>query len=436
MKTNQKLIFSWCLILLVSVKVFGHNAGETKQAKLNYPISTSGMVNIVSSDMDVSITAWEKAEVEVIATIEFKGEDNDRARDFLDNFEEIVKSKIRKTGNELTIKTNLDEPNKVQVGSKVFGIQVGYGEDELYIRYDIKLPSAINWAVKNSYEDLRVEGKYTGTVEIDHYNGDLYAEDFEKISLNLKHGDATINSIKEATYIQLYEQELNITQVNSAKIEAKYSELRIAEIGTVELVGYESDIKFDVVNKVKGNLKYGEFEVIATAKELELTAYEVDMDISECDKIIFPESKYGNYTFESVNSIALNSSYEDEINIEQISEIVANSKYLDLEVRLLKSKLKIDGYETDIEIEEVSEKAKEITVTGKYNNLSASTGAVPFILTASIHYGDIDYPEQKVTRKVVIKEGDKLELELVPINGQQASLTFDLRGYEFDGDIE
>ena len=193
MKGMKRSIYS--LVLLLAVSFFATaDTGETKTAKFNYPVSESTDITVRSSNMDLLVEGWDKNEVQVIATLEFKGKETDRARKFLDSFEQLVENNIIVSSTSIVINGNLDEPNKVQVGSKFFGVQIGYDDDELMIRYEVKVPFGNNFDVKNSYKDLNIIGDFTGKVEIEHYSGDLVGGSFKDLELKWTDTQLTKNA--------------------------------------------------------------------------------------------------------------------------------------------------------------------------------------------------------------------------------------------------
>lgn len=143
---------------------------ETRTATVRMEVSPNDLINIRAKNTDLVVESWDKSEVEVIATLRFDGKMTDKMVAFLDNFQEHVEQSIRRSGSELSIDTNLDEPNKIQIGSKHVGIVIGFSEDELRLDYRIKAPKTNELEIDNSYKDVTLMGDFN-EVTLTQYSG-------------------------------------------------------------------------------------------------------------------------------------------------------------------------------------------------------------------------------------------------------------------------
>ena len=222
-----------------SVLFAGGKDSETKTTTHIVSVSGNTEISILGKYTYLEIETWDKDEVSIEATVIFNGKMTDRVRKFLDEFCQNVKDGITKSGNELTIKTRLEEPNRVQIGSRHIGIQIGYSEKELSIEYVIKVPGSNRLNINGAYEDIVMNGTYDD-VEISQYSADLNAGTFKKAKLNLKYGDANIEYIG-AGEMETYEQDLEIDEIEFLDINTKYSELTFDKVQEMTVIGYETD---------------------------------------------------------------------------------------------------------------------------------------------------------------------------------------------------
>jgi len=411
--------------------------GETRTATASYEVSSSDLINIQAKYTDVVVEAWDKNEVLVEATLRFDGKINDRVQRFLDSFEEEVLSNITEGPGELLIKTNLDEPNKFQLGGKNFGIQINFNEDELKLEYKLKVPASNELKIKNSYRDLKLIGTFT-EVEIDQYSGDLEADIIEEADFKLKYGTAAFDEIKVAE-MELYEQEITANRIGELTIETKYSELKIEELGNTEIVSYESDFEIGTLSYLEGNLKYGKLEITQSFDRGELTTYEFDIEANAIGTLTLEDSKYGKFEAESIESLRLISSYEDDFDLELLGSLeVEESKYVNYNIGELTKNLEVkQGYEGSVDIDALGNNVSFIEIKGKYIDTSIETNGKSYKLLANTKYGDmnIDKASMNVTR--YIKDGDQLEIEassnssdpgnqvLISISGYEMNLQLD-----------
>lgn len=427
------------IALLFSALVWVANAsnkdGETRTATVSTKISANDLVNIQAKYTDLVVETWNKNEVEVVATIRYDGKMTDKIVQFLDAFQDHVESNIKYGGGELLIDTNLDEPNKFQIGSKKVGIIIGYSEDELKLDYKIKAPAKNKYVIKNSYRDVRLTGSFE-EMDITQYSGDLIAEEIEQAELNLKYGSARFNRIGEAN-MEIYEQKLTIKVLGELDINAKYSKLEFDEVSEIEAMSYESDFKIGSITDLSGNFKYGEIEITGELQKAELEFYEMDVEANNIGTIRYKNSKYSTLEAQSVNTLIFDQSYEDETEIDVLGSFESvNSKYGKHRIGTLKQRIELNAYEDEISIERAESTATAITLAGKYIDATFGILEQSFNLSGNVKYGKIDYDKNAVDVRRYIKDGDQLEVEVLSKTKKENPLIIKVNGYEIDVTIE
>ena len=408
--------------------------GETRSATVTVGISAADDINIQAKNTELTIETWNKNEVEITANIRFDGKMTDKIQEFLNEFEEQVKSKIEKNDGELSIKTNLDLPNKVQIGSKHVGIIVSYG-DELKLSYKIKAPGSNKYIINNSYEDVVLLGTFD-EVDFTQYSGDLEADEIKEAEMNLKYGSATIQSMGEVE-MEIYEQELDVETIEELTINAKYSDIELENSKTISIDSYESDLKLGAIGRMEGGLKYGEINIKQKLDWTELTLYEVDIEANEIEELILINSKYSKFDIQQVKSIRFEQSYEDETQIRTLGSFKStNSKYGNHAINVLNGSFDLNAYEDEVEIDRIEPTSKTISIDGKYIDSSLNIDDVPFSLIANVKYGKVNYDEATVDVRRYIKEGERLELEINSKLKMDTKLQISIKGYEVDLDLD
>lgn len=433
MKRLLLITFAFNLLFLVNASSTNKD-GETRSATVKVSVTANDLINIKAKYTDLVVEAWDKDEVEVVATVRFDGKMTDKMVEFLDNFQEYVEENITKSGGELEINTNLDEPNKIQIGSKRVGIIVGFSEDELRLDYKIKTPRKNKYEINSSYRDLRLIGSFEN-MEITQYSGELNADFIGKAELNLKYGSASFKEIKTAT-MEIYEQEIEAETIGTLEITTKYSELEIRTIDRMEAASYESDFEFDNAGFISGNFKYGEIAIQEELGDAKLEFYEMEIEARSIKNILLTNSKYSKVTAAKIGNITYTQSYEDETSVGILGSFKSlDSKYGEHEIEKLTKSLNLDAYEDDINIEEVSSSVESITIKGKYINSKLGLREQSYNLKTNVKYGKVDYNESEVNVKKYIKEDDKLEVEVVSKNNSANPIQITAEGYEIDVEI-
>ena len=171
---KQLLLITFAFNLFANTTLANSKDFETRTATVRMDVTANDLINIQAKNTDLVVEAWDRNEVEVIATLRFDGKMTDKMTSFLENFQKHVEDNIQYGGSELKISTNLDEPNKVQIGSKHVGFIIGFSDDEFRLDYKIKAPKSNEFEINNSYKDVTLIGNFN-EVTLTQYSGDLTA---------------------------------------------------------------------------------------------------------------------------------------------------------------------------------------------------------------------------------------------------------------------
>ncbi|WP_370086129.1 hypothetical protein [Ekhidna sp.] len=430
----KKLILI-ALTCSITFFVFGNGDGETRSTTVKLDISTSDRISIQAKNTELIVETWDKNSMEIEASIRYDGKMTDKMIEFLNQFEQRVKDKISKGAGDVRVDTDLDLPNKIQIGGKHVGINVSYGDENLKVLYRIKAPGTNSYTITNSYEDVRLIGNFD-KVEFTQYSGELEAGNIKSAKLNMKYGSATIESIGNAS-MEIYEQKLNSRNIGELEINTKYSDLELRKVGTMKATSYESDIQIGSIRNLSGDFKYGEIKVNEKLETAELTLYEMDIEAEEIEAIKLLNSKYSEIEAEKVGSIVFEQSYEDQTSIGTLGSFKStNSKYGNHSIELLLGSLILNAYEDEVEIDRLGPSATEISIDGKYIDFSIGTGSVPFVLITKVKYGKVDYNESQVDVKRYIKDNDQLEVEAHSKAKGTSPVKISVKGYEVDVKVE
>ena len=410
---------------------FASSEGETRTATIKTSVSASDQINIEAKYTELLVETWNKNEVEIEASIRFDGKMTSKMETFLDEFEQRVKDNITQGAGELKIDTDLDIPNRVQIGGKSIGINISYGGKELKIVYKIKAPGANKYTITNSYEDVRLVGDFD-ELDFTQYSGDLEAGNINEAKMNMKYGSASIRSLQKGE-MEIYEQKLDITTLGTLDLNAKYSELDFDNVTGVDAVSYESDYEIGSIDSMEGNYKYGEINVSGTLGKGTFVFYEMKLEADEVGTLRSENSKYSKFEFEQAGTITFDQSYEDETSIGTLGSFKSkNSKYGNHYIGTLEDNIQLSAYEDEIEIEELGSNVSEISIDGKYIDSFIGIGNASFVLTTNIKYGKANYEESDVDVRRYIKENDQLEVEVHSKTRSDNPIRIDVKGYEVD----
>lgn len=428
---KRLLLITLTFNLIASSLVAASNKGETRTAQVNIKLSPTDDIFISAKYTALEIETWDKNEVEVIASVRFDGKMTDKMNKFLKEFENEVKNKIKLSNGKLTIDTNLDEPNKVQIGSRVIGISIGFGEDELKLDYKIKAPATNSYEITSSYRDVRLIGSFK-SMKIEQYSGELIGDEIESADFNLKYGSASFKEIKTAK-MELYEQKMSVETFGNLSINAKYSDLQFDQLQTMKSEAYESNFTIGSAQTIEGEFKYGEIEISNNLAKGKFTLYETDIEANSIDDMVFISSKYSKLNARKMNAVIFEESYEDETEFGSLGTFKSlNSKYGKHTIGELVGSFELNAYEDDLTIKKIHPTATNIGIEGKYIKATIDTYDLSYNLTGKVKYGKVSYSESAVNVRKYIKESDELEIALESKKRNGNPLNMKMNGYEID----
>lgn len=435
---RQLVIFN--LIVLGLVTLYTTHAkttgtGETRTAKVSILANPSAFIIINGKNTELLIETWNKNEIEVIAEVNYRGKEKANVTAFLNNFEQEVKDNIFTSNQKIEIKSSLDTPNKVQIGSKYAGIIVSYNDEELNITYSIKVPMVNGMQVVNSYKNLEMMGSYQSNVEIQQYSGNFKGGNFKDLKVSMKYGTAIVDQVRKLSG-EMYEEDFTASFVNDMELNAKYSKIKVKNLGKSNFINYETKMYLGSAEMISGEMKYGRLEIEQWVDQLNFDIlYEVEIYGNEVNDIRFGQSKYGEYQFKKIRSVQLMDSYEDKLSTEITYSADIKAKYGNFEMGDLVKYFVLDSYETETTLT-ILDESTEIKLQGKYGTAWITTNGNPIVVDANIQYGKINYPIETMNRNIYIYENDKLEMKLSSKNTQSKPCMINVRGYEQKVDIK
>lgn len=205
--------------------------------------------------------------------------------------------------------------------------------------------------------------------------------------------------------------ELQIPKTANIELSNKYSDIEMQELeGSANLELYSSKLhSYKISKSVVLECKYSKIYFKEILGDANFDLYDSDVEFISC-KNLNVKSKYSKVNADKVNSLILDS-YDDKFNINKIDNLEFEAKYSDLISQAELTKLKLNLYDSNIEIKS----AKTGSFTGKYSNLKLGNVKqlkIPNSYDNDIYFGktmDIQIEESKYC-KYEINEVTKFSL--------------------------
>ncbi len=177
------------LALLLTAFVIGTtiaSAQHTREVKKTIPLQADGKLTIDTYKGSITIESWDKAEVDMVATIEPDGFDRD-------DVEKVQYTEIRVDGSGDFVRITSDYD---RVNSHFHGFLglFGDGSGSLpSVHYAIKMPSTAKLRIKDYRSDTKISG-LAGPLEINTYKGSVVMNNVRgPVDLETYRGNAKIS---------------------------------------------------------------------------------------------------------------------------------------------------------------------------------------------------------------------------------------------------
>lgn len=166
-------------------------------------------------------------------------------------------------------------------------------------------------------------------------------------NLNSKYNNIDIGTLTGDVDFDLYEVDLTLVSFKKGQFAMKYSEADIGKGETAKFDVYECEIEIKDINTFSTNTKYSEFNIY-NAETITLESYEDDFEIENLTHGLTGKAKYSNFMIESdVEHIKIDV-YESDIEVKNIKELAYSSKYSSLKALNIGSAKCESLYETKI----------------------------------------------------------------------------------------
>ncbi|ALM19943.1 hypothetical protein AAT17_01055 [Nonlabens sp. MIC269] len=232
MKTLFNIVF---LLMVPVVALAGTDKGKytkTKTLNKSFPVKKTCMLQVENSFGNVSMTTWDKAQIDIKVVVEVSGDDED---DVVEKLREINVD-FDTSSSRVIARTDADFSNRNQ-SSSIWNALFSSNSNRvtnMKIDYIIKLPKTADIDIANDY----------GNVEIDDLFGHAKIQcDFGRIDIgNLHHED---NLLKFD-----YSKNCHFDYIKSATIRADFSGFELEKAYKIEFSGDYTTGKFGEVDQL------------------------------------------------------------------------------------------------------------------------------------------------------------------------------------------
>ncbi|MCC6726369.1 MAG: hypothetical protein IT258_17815 [Saprospiraceae bacterium] len=242
------------------------NAPEfTKTIKKEFPLNSTGTVNIVNKYGKVDVKTWDKKRAKVDVTIVVKASNESQAQPVFDRIH-----------IEFANDDNFVKAETVIASTKGSWFDWG-GSDktEFQINYQVYMPATASLDLSNKYGNASV-APLSGKTKADIKYGNITLEGANAgLSLNLDYGNGTVVKSGDANLNVTYSK-LTLTEVGNVSLTSKSSKFFVTTAGNFTADSRYDEFKLGKVNRVQCDVKYGDI-VLGSAQSIKAIGQYTDI---------------------------------------------------------------------------------------------------------------------------------------------------------------
>lgn len=289
MNTTRKNSVSLLILLLLfcsitaSAKKFDYE--KSKEFRQSFSVNLSDLLQVDNRFGNISISHWNKNEVEITVKVETKANNEKRAQTDLDR----IQISLSKSGSTISAITSMTENNSNNSN----------GNNQITINYYISMPAKLATDLTQKYGNMTLPDNNPGKCSLHSKFGNINAGNFTgELSVESKYGNVDMGNVENATLDFGYVGKMVIGNAKELTIDSRYSNMELGTIQNLLLEIKYGNAKIQSVDKVTLDMKYSEVNIGLVREELNvdelsygtLTVKELSADFSQVNA----NARYGN----------------------------------------------------------------------------------------------------------------------------------------------
>lgn len=267
------------------------NTDDLKSKEVSQEISTSKSPDIYidNSSRSILVKIWDQPKVKITTTVFYEGDGKLSDEEW---FEKLNLS-LRMLGSSVKIKsgsigngsyTTTSGTYAWSGGSNTNGVAVFNGNGQnIGTKSNIKrlvtvyVPAGSKLDIESKYADVQLTGVFTDA-NIDLTNGNLDAENINKLQLRSKYSNVTLENIVTAE-VDFINGRFSAKNIEDADIDTKYSTIDMANVKKIIFRSTNDEYEMEEVGEMRGRKNYGNLRITKLNGSLELDGTNADVKI-------------------------------------------------------------------------------------------------------------------------------------------------------------
>lgn len=266
------------------------NLDDVKSKEVSQEISTSKApeIYIDNSSRGIVIKTWEQNKVKVTTTVFYEGEGKLTDEEW---FEKLNVS-LKMLGSSIKIKSGTISGGSYTLNGNSFGWSstpsngvavFNGGGNNIGTKNNIKrivtiyIPAQSKIDIESKYADVQITGAITNAT-IDLTNGNLDAENFNKLNLRSKYSNVSLDNIALAE-IEFINGRLSAKNIDDADIDTKYSTIELANVKKMIFRSTNDEYEIEEAQDLRGRKNYGNLRITKLNGSLEVDGTNADIKV-------------------------------------------------------------------------------------------------------------------------------------------------------------
>ena len=431
-KTIATLFISSVLLALIGTPLLGQNLEKEKTYTHTIDAAAVTRLDIIHQRGPLHVQKSTDGQIHLDLLVRVSGKYEEDINLLFD----AIEIEEEKKGSEVKVTSSSQITSWIQTLGKT-RIKLKNGAEAKDIKnlemiLTVKTPAIENVGLKNKYEKIEIEEDFSNNLEVDLYSGELFTKNIGgSLILNSKYSTLQFGNFGRGVF-DLYECKATGGAGANLDIHSKYSTVRLGKCQTLTLDSYEDKYTIDdIVQGLNISDKYSHFK-IENIGDAQLDLYETEFEINT-GKNLGVNCKYGTLRSKKLNRLELNESYETDFTIDQLDEFIAkNDKYGSFVIDHLTRRFMLKGYESSVDVREISSNLTEINIESKYDRMHFGIPVgLKYSLDAEMKYGKVTYEESLFDKTDRREKGDELIIKAGVDDPSRKAKVF-IRAYETD----
>ena len=386
MKTlPMRSLFSLCFLV-----VFGSYAQTTKTFKESFDVNKDVEVILNTNNAEIIIETWNKNRVEVEAEVTLNIDNEELAKEILENFEFEALGNSKK----VEIKAGRKGRHNFPGMDNAFFVRPGGRFEMIADDFEINVPPPpplpqmdfkFDFDMDKFYEDgkayiIQFQKEMKDMMNDSSFKKEMkdwkmkFTEEMRKSGLKDSIQVFTIE-MEKSMKPALKEMRHKLEKIQSRNKVQKKITIKMPKDAKLNLDVKRSQLKIADIYQIDANLNY--------------SGLQIDK-ISGSDCTI--QAAYSKIDITDANALNLNIKYAKSVNIGSVVDLVSVSKTSNLRVKNIKNKALIEGSFGELYIEDIDEDFTFIDINLRNSNGKVSLPKVPFNYYINTRSSNIDMP--------------------------------------------